>query len=281
MWWYAGMGLFGGNERAKLLRWLRNGDVRLLLLPADPGQDQMLEYIRLFNPQAQLAPHGSINVDGLREIYLSRGYPIDPDIATAAEVPDGLGVAYFVSKTTRAQPLSWSDVQQKDKEQVDASFRLVRGLAIRLGGTAWPETPVLREPLEARVYAHAAVSPEAVHHGVAKYARGLAPYRNVTLASMNVSAWRAENDGLQAELWPQGKVGLMLRDMPRSMGDWYARPSELSAIRLELATPANQAEPATARLLGECALDRAGSLGGKCVDQLGFRATRPEDLVFG
>jgi hypothetical protein len=60
--------------------------------------------------------------------------------------------AFFVGKTTRAQPFNYSEVQRKDKEQADASFRLVNGPALRLGGIARPVAPVLKEPLEARVY---------------------------------------------------------------------------------------------------------------------------------
>lgn len=275
------MTLFAGRARQNLVHWLRRGDVRLLL-PADPGPERMLECVRLFNPHARLASRGSINVDGINEIYLSRGYPVEPDVAAEAGIPGGPGTAFFVTKSTRAQPYNWSDIRRKDSEQADASFRLVKGLAVRLGGLAHPEAPVLDEPLEARVYTDRAVAPESVRDAVARFAPGLAPHHHGTLASMGVSAWRTPDGGLQAELWPAGTAVLMLRDMPRAMNrDWYLRPGELSAVRLEVSTPAGKASPADARLLGECALGLAASLDGICADQLGFVVTRPEDLMLG
>ena len=280
MWWDAGMTLFAGRARQNLVRWLRRGDVRLLL-PADPGPERMLECVRLFSPYARPGPRGSINADGVNEIYLSRGYPVEPDVADEVGIPAGLGAAFFVTKTTRAQPYNWSDIHRKDSEQADASFRLVNGLAVRLGGLAHPAAPVLDEPLEARVYTEKAVAPEAVRDAVARFASGLAPYHHVTLASMGVSAWRTPDGGLQAEFWPAGAAVLMPRDMPLALDEYDALPSELSAIRLEVSTPAGKTDPGTARLLGECALDLAGGVGGLCADQLGFIVTRPEDLVFG
>src|ERR1700760_2791752 len=107
------MALFAGRERGNLVRAL-GADVRLLL-PADPGQGQLLEYVRLFNPRAQPTSAGSINVDDAREVYLTRGSVIEPDVASEAGVPAGMRMAFFISKTTRARPFSWSDVQQKNK----------------------------------------------------------------------------------------------------------------------------------------------------------------------
>jgi hypothetical protein len=53
------MALFAGRTTQRdLLHWLTPGDVRLLL-PPDPGPEQMLEYVHLFDPRAELAPHGS------------------------------------------------------------------------------------------------------------------------------------------------------------------------------------------------------------------------------
>jgi hypothetical protein len=275
------MALFGGRSRPDLLRWLKRGDVRLLL-PADPGPEQMLEYVRLFDPRATLAAHGSINVDSMREIYLSRGYPISQDLAAAAAIPDGMGVAYFVTKTTRAQPFSWSDVQRKDKEQVDASFRLVRGLAVRLGGLAHPhDQPAVAEPLRATVYTAREISASDVREIVGKFAPGLVPYDDPTFGPVGVSFWRTDDGQLELSHWPRGTVAVLLPHEPRAVGDLFFHTNESTAVRLELSSPGNETEPRTARILGECALEVAGAAGGPCVDQLGFRVTRPDDLVFG
>jgi DNA replicative helicase MCM subunit Mcm2 (Cdc46/Mcm family) len=281
MWWYVCMALFGGRSRPDLLRWLKRGDVRLLL-PADPGPGQMLEYVHLFDPRAKLAAHGSISVDGMREIYLSRGYPIEPDAAAEAGIPGGMGAAFFVTKTTRAQPFSWSDVQQKDKEQVDASFRLVRGLAVRLGGLAHPhDQPAVAEPLRATIYTSREISATEVREIAGRFAPGLTPYDNPTFGPVGVSFWRTGDGQLELSHWPRGTVAVLLPHEPRAVGDLFFHTNESTAVRLELSTPGNETDPHTARLLGECALEVAGAAGGLCVDQLGFRVTRPDDLVFG
>lgn len=276
------MALFAGRERQNVLRWLKKGDVRLLL-PADPGPEQMLEYIRQwFDPRARLKSHGVINVDGMREVNLSGAYPIDPDLAAEAGIPDGLDVAYFVGKTTRAQPYSLSDIQRKDSEQVDMSFRLVRGLAIRLGGLAHPhDQPAVAEPLRATVYTSREISAYDVREIAGKFAPGLIPYDNPTFGPVGVSFWKTGDGQLELSHWPKGTVAVLLPHEPRSVGDLFFHTNDSTAVRLELSTPGNETDPRTARLLGECALEIAGAAGGPCVDQLGFRVTRPGDLVFG
>lgn len=278
LWWCEHMALFAARDRRNLVRALSR-DVRLLL-PADPGREQLLEYVHLFDPRARPASSGSINVDNMREIYLTRGSAIDPDVAAEASVPDGMTVAFFVTSTARAQPFDWSDVQRKTKEQYDASVRLVNGLAVRLGGVAWPVAPVLGEPLEARVYTAREPTADQVYEVVAKYAPGLASYEDPSLGSINVSTWRTPDGQFEAEHWPRGSVSLLFPHSPRSVGDLFFHTNELTAAQLQLSTPGNRTDPGTARLLGECALEVAEVMGGVCVDQLGFRVQRPEDLVF-
>jgi len=281
MWWDSGMTLFAGRARQNLVRWLKRGDVRLLL-PADPGPERMLECVRLFDPRAKPVSHGAVNVDGMREVNLSRAYPIDPELAAEAGIPGEFGAAYFVGKTTRAQPYNWSDVQSKDKEQVDASFRLVRGLAVRLGGLAHPhDQPAVAEPLRATVYTpRQDITVGQVQAMVARHMPGIAPYDDVTLGSIGVSAWRT-SDGHTAEFWPVGKTSMMPARVPVAVGDWYYKRSDLGAVHVQLSTPGNKTGPDAARRLGECALAVARATNGVCTDQLGFRVTRPEDLVFG
>ena len=275
------MTLFAGRARQNLVRWLRRGDVRLLL-PADPGPERMLECVRLFDPRAKPVSHGAVNVDGMREVSLSRGYPLDPELAAEAGIPGEFGVVYFVGKTTRAQPYNWSDVQSKDKEQVDMSFRLVRGLAARLGGLAHPhDQPAVAEPLRATIYTSREIGAEDVRAITAKFVPGLVPYDNPTFGPVGVSFWKTEDGLVELSHWPQGTVSVLLPHAPRGVGDLFYHRAQSWAVRLKLSTPGSETDPRTARLLGECALEIAAATGGPCVDQLGFRVTRPEDLVFG
>jgi hypothetical protein len=273
------MALFAGRERSNLVRAL-GADVRLLL-PSDPGRERFLEYVRLFDPRAQLASAGSINVDDAREVYLTRGLVIEPDVASEAGVPAGMTMAFFVSKTTRARPFSWSDVQQKNKDQYDASVRLVNGLAVRLGGIAWPGAPVLQEPLETRVYTSRAIGAWEVFEVIARYAQGLEPYPDPSFGPVGVASWQAGGGQLIARHFPPGTVSLLRPHSPPSIGDLWFRTSELTAVQLRLAMPAAGTDPGSARRLGQCALEVAGASGGPCVDQLGFLVRRPDELVFG
>lgn len=273
------MTLFAGRARQHLVRALQR-DIRLLL-PADPGREQLLEYVHLFDPRARLASQGGINVDNMREVYLTRSSAIEPDVAAEAGVPEGMGVAFFVSNVARARPFSPSDVNRKTKEQYDTSVRLVNGLAIRLNGVAWPEASIMQAPLRATIYTpRVDVIADNVYALVAKYAPGIQAYNDVTLDSINVSTWRTQDHQFEAEFWPIGKTSMMPDRVPLGIGDMYYKRSGLSATLLQLSTPGSQADPTTARLLGECALEVAAATSGVCTDQLGFQVTRPDDLVF-
>jgi len=273
------MELFAARARRNLVRALQK-DVRLML-PADPGPERMLEYVRLYNPDARLAGHGAIRADSLVEVYLSGASVIDPDVAAEAGVPAGTGVAFFAQNAEHGQPFSWSDSQRVAKEARDIAGRLVNGLAIRAGGIAWPATPALGRPLEARVYTwRGHPSPQDARDLIARYAPGLAPDPNVTLASLDVSAWQTEDGRFRAELYPLGHVPLLDPPAPQAIGDMFYHREQLSAVLLQLSVPASQADPGEARLLGRCALELASAVGGLCTDQLGFRVLHPDDIVF-
>lgn len=273
------MALFPTRERDHLRRALAR-DLRLLL-PEDPGREGMLEYVRLFDPRARKASGGRIDVWDSREIYLTRGAEITPDVAAEAGIPGTMTAAYFVQNLERPLPFSTSGGINSKKELRDASVKLMNGLAVRLGGEAWPEAPVLEEPLEARVYTDREISADLVFEAAAKYARGLAEYENPTFGAYGVRSWRTGDGQFEAHYWPKGTVHALRPHAPRSIGELFYHRSEAWAARLKLQAPANVAEPETARLLGKCALEIAGAAGGVCVDQLGFRVARPEELVFG
>lgn len=279
------MALFAARDRRNLVRWLRRGDVRLLL-PADPGQEQMLEHVYLFNPRARPASRGGILVEEqedvyVKRVYLSRGYAIEPDVAAEADVPDGMGAAFFVSLVSHAQPYSWSDSQRVRREQNSTARRLVNGLALRLGGIGSPKSSVLGEPLRATIYTAREVTAGQVHEIVAEYAPRLASYHNPTFGPYGVSMWRTSDRQFEAQHWPKGTVHALLPHEPRAVGDLYLHTNKLTAARLELVSPANATDPNTARLLGRCALEIAAMADGVCVDQLGFRVRYPDEFVFG
>ena len=273
------MALFAARERDNLVRALGR-DLRLLL-PADPGREALLECVRLFDPRAKKASRGRIDVWDSREIFLTRGAEIDPEVAAEAGIPDGMTAAYFVQNLERPLPFSTSGGINSKKDLRDASVRLMNGLAKRLDGDAWPEAPVLEEPLRATIYTGREISAEQVYEAAARYAPGLARYENPTFGPYGVSSWRTGDRQFEAQHWPKGTVHALLPHAPRATGELFYHRSEAWAVRLQLLAPANVADPGMARLLGECALEMASVMGGVCVDQLGFRVERSEELVFG
>jgi hypothetical protein len=271
------MALFGPGTRKHMLVALRR-DLRLLL-PADPGRDRLIEYVHLFDPRARPAMGGRIDVGDERDFYITEGLAITPEVAAEAGVPAGMTMAYFVQNSERGV-VPWGTPLNSKQELYVRSERLMNGLAVRMGGVAWPEAPVLGEPLRATVYTFSAVTAEQVYEVVARYAPGLAPYADPSLGSINVSTWRTGDGQFELQHWP-GRVAALLPGVPRGVGDeiFYHR-SESRAVRLELSTPANLADPHTARLLGQCALEVAAMSDGVCVDQLDFRLRDPGELVF-
>jgi hypothetical protein len=255
-------------------------DLRLLL-PADPGRDQLLEYVHLFDPRAKPAMGARIDVGGMRDFYLTEGLEITPDVAADTGVPAGMTMAFFVQNNPRGVPFSTIGPLNTKKELYIRSERLMNGLAIRMGGVAWPEAPVLAEPLRATIYTHREVTAEQAYDVVARYAPGLVPHFDPTFGPVGVSTWRTKDGQLEASHWPKGTTAVLLPRAPRGVGDdlFYHR-SDNWAVRLELSTPANRTDPQTARLLGDCALEIATTIGGVCVDQLDFRVRDPQELVF-
>src|ERR1700722_7977368 len=98
------MALFPAQQRRNMVLALQ-GDMRLLL-PADPGRDQLIEYVHLFDPRARSATAGRIDVDNERDLHLTKGWAITPEVAAEAGVPPGITVAFFVQNTPRGIPFS-------------------------------------------------------------------------------------------------------------------------------------------------------------------------------
>ena len=273
------MALFGPGTQQHMLVSLRR-DLRLLL-PADPGRDRLIEYVHLFDPRARVAMAGRIDVGNERDLYITEGLQIVPEVAAEVGVPAGMTMAFFVQNNPRGVPFSTIGPLNTKKELYIRSERLMNGLAVRMGGVAWPEAAVLSEPLRATIYTHREVTAEQVHEVVARYAPGLAPHFDPTFGPVGVSTWRTGDGQFEASHWPKGTTAVLLPRAPRGVGDdlFYHR-SDNWAVRLELSTPANRADPHTARLVGECALEIAAMSHGACVDQLDFRVRDPRELVF-
>jgi hypothetical protein len=270
------MGLWPGRERKRLVDALRSK--MRLLLPEDPGRERMVELVRLFDPDARPASAGRVCVDGQRRIYLPRPTAVDPGAAAEAQAPPGLPVAYFVQLRGRSAPLDMSGAQRESQELHQTAVLLVNGLAIRLGGLAWPPPKVAGEPLQATVYTPRPVTASDVLSVVGQYIGRLVPREDAWMTSMGVQSWRTPDGRLQAELWP-GRATLIVMHPPAALGDVRFRSGQLYTTVLRLTDPARRADPGSARAVGRAALAVAAATGGTCVDPLGFRVLQPDDLV--
>src|ERR1035438_46005 len=158
--------------RRSLVRDLGRG--RCVLLPSDPGQERMIELMRLFNPAARPASAGRISADG-RHISLTRPLRIDAETASRAQTPPGLSTVYFVQITVASPRLTPSAVAQGLKELRETATLLIGGAAgPRRAGRPSPEPPGPREPLHADVYSPRAVTTGELSALLEPYAPGLA-----------------------------------------------------------------------------------------------------------
>ena len=210
------MGLWAGRRRQRLVHDLRSH--MRLLLREDPGRERMVELVRLFDPDSHPAGAGRICVDAQRRIYLPRSSLVDPGTAVGAQVPPDLPVAYFVQLEGRSAPLDVAGAKRELQELRESAILLLNGLAIRLGGLAWPPPKVASDPLQATVYTPRPVSAAEVLGVVERYVRELVPYEDVSLGSIGVDSWRTPDGRLQAEHL-SGQATLLLMHPPAALGE--------------------------------------------------------------
>jgi hypothetical protein len=219
-------------------------------------------------------------VDAQSRIYLTRPAEVDREAAAEALVPAGLAVAYFVQLLGRSAPLDMAGLEREQRRLRDSAILLLNGLAVRLGGLAWPVPEVLSQPLEVRVYLPRRLSPGEVSGVVAPFVPGLTLADSVTLGSVGASVWRGAGGMVELEFWPGRASALVMMNPPVALGEWQLHPQDLECAVLRLAQPADRADPAGARVVGEAALALAVASGGVCVDPLQFRLRSPEELVY-
>ena len=273
------MGLWAGRQHRRLVHALQTS--LRLLVPEDPGRERLAELVRLFDPNAKLAGAGRIVVDAQSRIYLTRPAEVGREAAAEADVPAGLPVAYFVQLLGRSVPLDMAGLEREQRKLRDSAILLLNGLAVRLGGWAWPSPEVISQPLTVKVYLPGPLSPVEVSGVVAPFVPGLALTDNVTLGSVGASMWRTVDGAFDLEFWPGRASAFMTMNPPVALGEWQLHPQQLECAVLRLAEAADRADPGAARVVGEAALALAAAAGGVCVDPLQFRLRQPEELIYG
>jgi hypothetical protein len=259
------------RTRKQLVKDLRIG-IRLLL-PEDPGRDQIVEVARLFNPHARVAL-GRIEVDPQREIHIVGPDPIDASIAAEAQTPPGMTVAYFAQYT--AGDLSERRFPGAKRKRGYQAMMLMYGMAVRLGGRAWPEPDEVREPLCVHVFTPQTIQPQSLDELLARSPAGLLPIAD-PWDSIGARSWRSGNSHFEAKFRPPG---VQTTDPPPSLGELSFHSAELSALTVRVCQPAYSVDYATAYAAGETALAAASAVSGIATDLFGFRLLQPDDMVF-
>jgi hypothetical protein len=296
------VGLFGSRE-AGLVRSLKT-QIRLLL-PADPGLERMLDAVMQYNPGAEPASRGRINVDG--SLRLHAPLEVDAAAAAAAQLPPDITAACFVDWT-------WATVgtDQKTRRATDRRYQarsscVLGGLAARFNGLSFPRPAELDKPLRADVYARRTFGPEELAAVVARRVPELAGAQPVVLddkqvaglivdARLEPTAGESSNFGVfvleradvpfRVEYWPPqvaahpivtDRTGARLLGILAPLTEQV--PADMSMIVLRAEQRAGTADPGVARALGAAGLGLAAEAGGVCVDVFGFGVRNPDDLV--
>src|SRR5215469_11550624 len=114
-----------------------------VLFPADPT-DGMAEAILRYDPEADVKSDRFVSGNG---VQLHGPVTVTPEVARLSGLPEGMTAGYYADivegGTGRSRPdsLKWQDAE-----------RLIRGLAVRLGGTVHDARPPMDLKLRVSVY---------------------------------------------------------------------------------------------------------------------------------
>jgi len=240
-----------------------------VLFPADPA-DGMAEAVLRYDPAAGVKSDRFVFHNG---VELFGPVPVTPDLARQAGLPGGMTAGYYAAiieggtSGTRPDSLKWQDAE-----------RLVRGLAVRLGGTMHDERPPMDLRLRASVYSGQEVPPEQVI-GV------LQPYTSTGELVFEADTGVAGAYYLVTEqepvffvaYWPPRLSRSRLALPPPAVG--ALRDSQPCRWDLRTKFPVATVDPQTCQQVAEAALALARCAGGVVIDTYGFPVDRHGDLL--
>lgn len=260
------MGLFG-RAVDRVAKRLAAGPT--LVLPGHPP-GELADALRAYDPALRVRSdrcdfdQGSLRLHG----------PVDvtPELAAAAALPPGMTTAYYAdvvetgTRGSRPDYVKWQDAE-----------RLVRGLAVRLGGTVHGERPLMDLKLAASVYAGQPVPAEQVISVLRPYSAGdlfVDEYQDVPGSYFLVSR---EDPAFLTVYWPPRLARSKLEPPPLALGE--LRKQQPCRWELQSKYPVAEAGRPISLLVGEAALALARRVDGTVIDPYGFPVRRPEDLL--
>jgi hypothetical protein len=254
------MGLFGGMTKLLASR-------PAVLFAVDPAE--MADAVTRYDPGVRVRGDRLVFGNG---VLLYGPVEITPELARKAGLPAGMTVAYYTSVAVQGK----AERRPDDDKQQDAR-RLIRGLAVRLGGTIHDPRPALDLTLEASVYSGQPLP-------VADVVDVLRPFAGQDLepGPMEVNGAYAlrpvEGDVLFLTMyWPPWVAGMKVQPPPPAVGE--LRRQKPCQWELYTSVPVQEAGLEDCQTVGGAALALADRTGGVVTDVYGFPVTRPQDLL--
>jgi hypothetical protein len=272
------MALFRSHDD-KLL-WSLTKGIRLLL-PADPGFDQMLNACQQYRPTARPSRMNRdwICADG-QHLRLHRPTAISPEMAMRAGLPADITCVFFNDWDGAEVGLNTQQRKQLDVRYRQKSGYVLGGLAARFGGLWAPHPEEVTQPLRAYVYTVSEIDAAGLWGMASQYAPGLAlgdprGDKVITLRGDVPS---------RVQYWPPypaavPKSALVLGPGAPAVLDPSWADDDTAVIVVEAEQAACGADPGVARAVGAMGLGLAADTGGVCVDVFGFKVRDPSDLV--
>jgi hypothetical protein len=274
------MALFRSRSHDDKVLWSLTKAIRLLL-PADPGFDEMLDACRQYRPSARPSRlnHDWICADG-QHFRIHQPGPVSPERAVQAGLPSDITCVFYVDWDGAEVGLNTQQAKQLGEQYRQKAGYVLGGLAARFGGLWAPHPPEAAQPLRAYVYTVREIDAADLLTMASRYAPGLALG---DARSDKVIALRGDVPS-RVQYWPPYSAAVPKSDLVLGPGapavlDPSWADDDTGVIVVGSDQPADGADPAVARAVGEMALGLAEQTGGVCVDIFGFKVRDPADLV--
>jgi hypothetical protein len=233
-----------------------------LLLSADPG-DALLEAARLYDPELR-GWHGRLVFHN--GVLLFGPVAVTPKIEQQAGLPSGMAVAWYTDTSTGPS----SEMRSKEMKVADGDC-LVRGLAVRLGGTTHPAPLQPERQLMASVYSEQGLAPEQVVEVLRPFGGDL------KVEKQKEDTYEISGKDIYFLTAYRSPRRFMEQLAPAALGK--LRSGQLHHWDLVTGVEASHAAQELCLRVGQAALALAAQVGGVVTDMLGFRVSKPEDML--
>ena len=240
-----------------------------VLFSADPPGDAVADLLKRYDPEVRPFRDRLVFGNG---VLLYGPVEITPEIERKAKLPAGFAVAYYTGVSAGGKNRRSEDLISQDAE------RMVRGLAIRLGGTVHDQRPPMELRLEVSVFSAQPLPVEQVIDVVQPYVdTGKLIIDTDTEAEDAYFLITEESPVFFVMYWPPRLSRSRVGQPPPAAGVLHSQ--EPSRWDLRTAKPVAAAGREVYLKVGEAALALASRTSGIVVDTYGFPIDRAEDLL--